>query len=47
VDAVKYGDLVMVQGIAIFIAVVYLVINLLVDVAYGWLDPRAREGGAK
>jgi peptide/nickel transport system permease protein len=47
VDAVKYGDLVMVQGIAIFIALVYLVINLLVDVAYGWLDPRARERRAK
>jgi peptide/nickel transport system permease protein len=33
----------MVQGIVMLIAVVYLVINMVVDMAYGWLDPRVRD----
>lgn len=46
VDAVKFGDLPVVQGTVILIAVVYLVINMVVDMAYGWLDPRVRDGGS-
>jgi peptide/nickel transport system permease protein len=30
----------MVQGVVLFSAVIYVVINLLVDISYGWLDPR-------
>jgi peptide/nickel transport system permease protein len=45
VDSVKFGDLPVVQGTVILIAAAYLVINMLVDMTYGWLDPRLRAGG--
>jgi peptide/nickel transport system permease protein len=31
-----------VQGCILFIASIYVMVNLLVDLAYGWLDPRIR-----
>jgi peptide/nickel transport system permease protein len=31
-----------VQGCVLFLSVVYLAVNLAVDVVYGWLDPRIR-----
>ena len=37
-------DYVTVQGVAMFIALSYVVINMVVDVAYGFLDPRVRRG---
>jgi ABC-type dipeptide/oligopeptide/nickel transport system permease component len=33
-----------VQGCIVFLATVYLLVNLLVDLAYAWLDPRIRYG---
>jgi peptide/nickel transport system permease protein len=36
-------DVVMVQGVVVFIAVVYVGVNTLVDVGYGLLDPRVRK----
>jgi peptide/nickel transport system permease protein len=33
-------DFPVVQGGVLFIALVFVVINLLVDLVYGWLDPR-------
>jgi peptide/nickel transport system permease protein len=38
-------DLSTVAAIAFLIALTVIVLNLLVDVAYAWLDPRARVGG--
>jgi ABC-type dipeptide/oligopeptide/nickel transport system permease component len=35
----------MVQGVVLFVAIGYVVVNLLVDVFYTLLDPRVREGG--
>jgi peptide/nickel transport system permease protein len=35
-------DLPMIQGLVLFSVVVVLVINLAVDIAYGWLSPRVR-----
>ncbi len=32
----------LVQGCILFIATVYVVVNLLTDIAYGWADPRVR-----
>lgn len=36
-------DIVSVQGIVVFIVVVYVVVNMLVDLSYSWLDPRVRK----
>jgi peptide/nickel transport system permease protein len=42
VQAVSNQDYPYIQGIALLVAVVVLVVNLLVDISYGWLDPRIR-----
>ncbi len=44
IQAVSYRDYPTVQAIIFVMAVVFLMINLLVDVLYGWLDPRIRYG---
>jgi peptide/nickel transport system permease protein len=44
VSAILSKDYPLVQGCVLFLAVVYLAINLLVDVLYAWLDPRIRYG---
>jgi peptide/nickel transport system permease protein len=43
VDAVSFRDFSLVQAIVIFGAMVFVVVNLLVDVSYGVIDPRTRE----
>lgn len=43
VDAVNARDYPVVQGIVIVIAALFIVINIVVDVLYGVLDPRARH----
>jgi peptide/nickel transport system permease protein len=42
VNAIATRDYPMVQGIVLFTAVVYALLNLAVDVLYGFLDPRIR-----
>ncbi len=37
-------DYTLVMGMVIFYAALILLLNLIVDVAYGWLDPRIRHG---
>lgn len=44
VDAVQRRDYPVVQGMTIFIAGVFIVINLVTDVLYGVIDPRVRYG---
>ena len=41
-QALEKNDLPVVMGGVLFIASIFVVINLLVDILYGWLDPRAR-----
>lgn len=43
VNAIATRDYPLVQGYVIWIALIYMVINLLVDFSYGYLDPRLRE----
>ena len=45
VDSVQRRDYPVVQGMTIFVAGVFIVINLGVDVLYGIIDPRVRFGG--
>jgi len=40
--ALEQGDLPIVMGAVLVVATVFVVVNILVDVAYGWLDPRVR-----
>ena len=45
IDAVQVRDYPVVQGATVFIAGVFIVINLIVDVLYAVIDPRVRYGG--
>jgi peptide/nickel transport system permease protein len=42
-DAVFQRDFLMIQGITVFVAVVYVTINTLVDIIYMLVDPRIRK----
>lgn len=44
VSSIFGQDYVVVQAITLIIAVMILVVNLLVDISYGWFDPRIRYG---
>jgi peptide/nickel transport system permease protein len=41
-DAITYRDFAILQGFILMLAVVYVLVNLLVDISYGLLDPRVR-----
>ena len=41
-DAITARDFPIIQGFTLIIATTYVVVNLLVDVSYGYLDPRVR-----
>jgi peptide/nickel transport system permease protein len=43
-DAIGRRDYPVLQGFILFIAIVYSLINLVVDVSYGVIDPRVRAG---
>jgi peptide/nickel transport system permease protein len=45
IDAVQVRDYPVVQGATVFIAATFIVINLVVDILYGIIDPRVRYGG--
>jgi ABC-type dipeptide/oligopeptide/nickel transport system permease component len=42
IDGIYARDYPIVQGAVLLIAVTYVVINLIVDVFYKWLDPRIK-----
>ena len=44
IGAILYKDFPLVQGIVLFVAVGYVLINLVVDVLYAAIDPRIRYG---
>ncbi len=46
VSAILWQDYPLVQGIVLFMATIYVLVNLLVDISYAWLDPRIRYGDA-
>jgi peptide/nickel transport system permease protein len=43
IGAINTGDIYMLQGIVIVIAIIVLTVNLLVDLSYGVLDPKIRK----
>jgi len=44
VDSVLNRDYQVTQGITVVIAAAIILVNLLIDISYGWLDPRIRYG---
>lgn len=43
ITAIRQRDFPMIQGITIFMAALYLLLNLLVDLSYPFIDPRVRH----
>ncbi|MFQ5966491.1 MAG: ABC transporter permease [Acidimicrobiia bacterium] len=43
--AIQNNDLDALQGFVIMVGVLYVVLNVLIDVVYAWIDPRIRLGG--
>jgi peptide/nickel transport system permease protein len=46
VGAIGANDFPLVQGTVLAVATIYVIVNALIDAAYGVLDPRIRHGGA-
>jgi len=42
IDAILFKDYLLVQGVVLFVALTYAIINLAVDLLYLWVDPRIR-----
>ena len=42
-EAITGRDYVVIQGFTLVIAIIYVLVNLLVDLSYGILDPRVRQ----
>ena len=47
VDAIRVRDLPVVEGCVLFLAFIFVIANLIVDLSYAWLDPRIRFEGAE
>jgi peptide/nickel transport system permease protein len=46
-ESVTSRDYPVIQALALYAAAVFVLVRLLIDLAYGWLDPRVRLTGAK
>lgn len=44
VTAILAKDYPLIQGAVLFLSIIYVTANLIVDIAYAWLDPRIRYG---
>ena len=44
IQAISHRDYPAVQGGLLFIALLVMVVNLIVDLLYGWINPRVRDG---
>ena len=44
VDSIYQRDFPLVQGVVLYLAIIFLVVNLIVDLLYAYLDPRIRYG---
>ena len=42
-DAITNRDYPVIQGFVLFSAAVYVLVNLVTDIAYHWIDPRVRQ----
>jgi ABC-type dipeptide/oligopeptide/nickel transport system permease component len=44
VEALFTQDFTMIQGVMLILGIFAVSINLIVDLSYGWIDPRVRNG---
>ena len=42
-NAIMQRDFPVIQGTVLFMALTFVIINILIDLIYGWIDPRIRE----
>ncbi len=42
VEAVNLKDVPMVMGVVLFMSTIYILVNLLIDLSYAWIDPRVQ-----
>ena len=42
IDAIKQRDYPVVQGVVLFVAITFSLVNLLIDIIYGFIDPKIR-----
>ena len=45
VDAINMRDYPIIQAYVMWMAIIYVTVNLITDISYHWLDPRIRLGG--
>jgi peptide/nickel transport system permease protein len=45
-QAILARDFIIVQGVVLLVATIFVVVNFIVDMLYTFLDPRIRIGGA-
>ena len=43
-DAISHGDVPIIQGTVLVASIFIILANILVDIAYAYLDPRVRYG---
>jgi peptide/nickel transport system permease protein len=41
-ESITGRDYIVIQGMAVIVAIIYVLVNLIVDISYGFLDPRVR-----
>jgi ABC-type dipeptide/oligopeptide/nickel transport system permease component len=42
-NAIMKRDFPVIQGTVLFMAIIFVIINIIVDICYAWVDPRVRE----
>jgi len=47
VDSILKSDFPIVQGIVLLVAVIFVLVNLIADLIYAYLDPRIKYGSKK
>lgn len=43
-SAINRRDVFVIQGVVLFVTLLYVFVNLIVDVLYGFVDPRLQPG---
>ena len=46
IQSIQSRDFLVAQAVVLFVSIVYVLLNLLTDFVYAWIDPRIRMGGA-